>query len=228
MHKWVADTAVSKVPSIALILALLLALGGVGPAMARAEVTLAALGDSLTQGYGLPPRDGLVPQLQAWLRSDGTDVTLINAGVSGDTTAGGAARIGWTLSDEVDGVIVALGANDLLRGIAPEVARANLTTILSAAKDAGVPVLLVGFAAPANYGDGYKAAFDRIYPDLAGEFGTLYAPNFFAGLPGGGADPALLTGLLQADGLHPNAAGVTRIVEGLGPYVRDLVRRTGP
>lgn len=115
-------------------------------------VTIAALGDSLTQGFGLPPEDGLVPQLQRWLEANGAEVTLINAGVSGDTTAGGLARIDWTLTDEVDALIVALGGNDVLRGIAPEAVRANLDGILTKATARDLPVLLVGTEAPQNFG----------------------------------------------------------------------------
>lgn len=188
-------------------------------------VTVAALGDSLTQGYGLPPEQGFVPQLEAWLVGQGADVVLINAGVSGDTTAGGAARVGWTLTPEVDAMIVALGGNDLLRGIDPEVARHNLTAILDAARDAGVEVLLVGLQAPGNYGPDYKAAFDRIYPDLADAYGTLYAESFFLGLSRDAGDLSAFGAFFQPDGIHPNADGVTRVVEGLGPLVLELVAK---
>ncbi|MBB93547.1 MAG: arylesterase [Rhodobacteraceae bacterium] len=197
------------------------------PLAARAEVVIAALGDSLTQGYGLAQDSGFVPQLQGWLTGQGSEVRLVNAGVSGDTTAGGAARVGWTLTDDVDGMIVALGANDLLRGIDPAVARANLDTILQAAQAAGVAVLLVGFEAPLNYGADYKASFDAIYPELSAQYGTLYADSFFAGLLGEGGSATDLAPYLQADRLHPNAEGVARIVEGLGPKVLDLARQAG-
>ena len=188
-------------------------------------VTIAALGDSLTQGFGLPEADGFVPQMQRWLAAQGVEAKLINAGVSGDTTQGGLSRVGWTLTDEVDGMIVALGGNDLLRGIFPEVSRANLTGILEAAETADVDVLLVGMQAPGNYGPDYKTAFDQIYPDLAEAFGTLYLESFFAGL--GSQDPAQVREFLQADGVHPNRAGVAKIVEGMGPLVLQLVRRVG-
>lgn len=188
------------------------------------QLTIAALGDSLTQGYGLAQEDGFVPQLQAWLTAHGADVALINAGVSGDTTAGGAARVAWTLTPEVDAMIVTLGGNDMLRGIDPAVSRANLEQILQAARAAGVAVLLVGMQAPGNYGPDYKAAFDAIYPDLAAEYGAVYAESFFAGIAATGTDPAGLRDMMQADGLHPNATGVVRIVAALGPKVLDLVR----
>jgi acyl-CoA thioesterase I len=186
-------------------------------------VTIAALGDSLTQGYGLAQQDGFVPRLESWLRAQGADVVVINAGVSGDTTAGGAARIGWTLTPDVDGVIVALGGNDLLRGIAPEVARANMATILKATDKANIAVLLIGVPAPSNYGPDYKTAFDAIYPELAAQFGAQHAENFLGGVTG--ADGRAKPGMMQDDGIHPNAKGVGLIVEALGPAVLGLVTK---
>lgn len=197
-----------------------------GFAATAEQVVIAALGDSLTQGYGLVEQDGFVPQLQAWLQSQGADVRLINAGVSGDTTAGGASRVGWTLTPEVDGMIVALGGNDLLRGIDPAVSRANLDAILSAARDSEVDVLLVGMQAPGNYGPDYKQAFDMMYPELAQEHKVLFAESFFTGLQAGG-DPGVVSQFMQADGIHPNADGVARIVETLGPSVLELVAASG-
>ncbi|WP_300037045.1 arylesterase [uncultured Roseobacter sp.] len=192
------------------------------------ETVIAALGDSLTQGYGLPAEQGFVPQLQAWLDAQGADVRLINAGVSGDTTAGGLSRAAWTLTPEVDAMIVALGGNDLLRGIDPGVSRANLEGILTAADSAGVEVLLVGMQAPGNYGPAFKEAFDAIYPELARETGALYAPDFFEGLQVADGDPASVRAFMQPDGIHPNAEGVARIVEALGPRVLSLVEKTAP
>jgi acyl-CoA thioesterase-1 len=185
------------------------------------EVVIAALGDSLTQGYGLPAEQGFVPQLEAWLQARGHEVRLINAGVSGDTTAGGLARIGWTLTSDVQALIVTLGGNDLLRGLPPEAARASLAGILDAAGAAGVEVLLVGMEAPLNYGPDYQAAFDAIYPDLAADYGTLYAESFLAPVV---AAPDLRA-VMQADGIHPNADGVALIVEALGPAVEALLTR---
>ena len=190
---------------------------------AHAETVIAALGDSLTQGYGLPREKGFVPQLEAWLIEQGADVRVLNAGVSGDTSAGGLSRVDWTLTDEVDAMIVALGGNDLLRGLDPAVTRENLAGILDAAQSAGVAVLLVGISAPGNYGSGYKAAFDAIYPELAEEYGALLAPSFFSALEGD--REASLARYMQADGLHPNAEGVARIVETIGPQVLELVER---
>ncbi|WP_254437622.1 arylesterase [Ruegeria arenilitoris] len=193
-----------------------------GIAATAEPVVLAALGDSLTQGYGLVEEDGFVPQLNRWLDAQGVEVKIINAGVSGDTTAGGAARVGWTLTPEVDGMIVALGGNDVLRGIDPAVSKSNLEKILTEAQTAKVPVLLIGMQAPGNYGADYKQAFDAMYPDLATQFGTLYAPSFFSGLQAGG-DPGAVQTYMQPDGIHPNARGVALIVDDLGPAALDLI-----
>jgi len=186
-------------------------------------VTVLAMGDSLTQGYGLVESEGFVPQMRGWLAERGADVELINGGVSGDTTAGGAARVAWSLTEDVDAMIVALGGNDLLRGIDPAVSRANLEAILREAKARDVAVLLVGMTAPGNYGPDYKAAFDAIYPDLAEEYGTLHFENFFQGL--GETDPARAREYFQPDGIHPNARGVVRIVAAMGPAVLRLIER---
>lgn len=197
----------------------------IAAAASAQPVVIAALGDSLTQGYGLIEENGFVPQMRRWLAGQGAEVRLINAGVSGDTTAGGAARVDWTLTDDVEGMIVALGGNDLLRGIDPEVARANLREILEVAQDRQVSVLLVGMEAPGNYGADYKAAFDAIYPELAAEFDALHVESFFAGLRPEAEDPAALQDYFQPDGIHPNAEGVSRIVAAMGPAVLDLVAR---
>lgn len=186
-------------------------------------LTLVALGDSLTAGYGLAQEDGFVPRLQAWLVAHGADVTVLNAGVSGDTTAGGLARLDWTLTPEVDAMIVTLGGNDLLRGLDPANSRANLDAIMAGAAARNLPVLLVGMRAPGNYGPDYKAAFDAIYPALAAQYGALLAQDFFAGL--GTQAPTNFAQYMQPDGIHPNAAGVLKIVEALGPQVLDLLAR---
>lgn len=191
------------------------------------EVVIAALGDSLTQGYGLPQDAGFVPQLQDWLDARGIDARVINAGVSGDTTAGGLARAGWTLTPEVDAMIVALGGNDLLRGLDPAMSRANLDGILQAAEEAQVDVLLVGMQAPGNFGPDYKSAFDAIYPELAAQYDTLYAADFFAGLNVEGGNLSAARAYMQPDGIHPNTDGVQRIVDALGPHVAELVAQTG-
>jgi acyl-CoA thioesterase-1 len=190
------------------------------PALAD-PVTVVALGDSLTAGYGLPEGEGLVPQLQAWLTAQGAEAVIVNAGVSGDTTAGGLARLDWSLTPETDALIVTLGGNDMLRGLPPAQARANLEAILQKAQTRALPVLLVGLAAPGNYGPEYKTEFDALYPDLAAQYDALLVPNLFAPLVGN--DPAVAAKFFQADGIHPNAKGVAKIVEGLGPKVLELV-----
>lgn len=196
------------------------------PALAAERLEIVALGDSLTQGYGLAPGEGLVPQLQRWLDARGAEATIINAGVSGDTTAGGLARLDWSLGAGTDALIVALGGNDLLRGLAPETARANLDRILDGADRRRLPVLLVGLTAPGNYGADYKARFDAIWPDLAARHGALLLPDLLA--PLAALDPAARAreGVLQADQIHPSARGVTRVVDHLGPAVLDLIART--
>lgn len=197
------------------------------PLAAEEPITILALGDSLIQGYGLPQEEGFVPQMQAWLDEKGHEVTLVNGGVSGDTTAGGLSRVEWSLTPDVDAMIVALGGNDVLRGIAPEVARANLDGILAVARDHEIEVLLVPMQAPGNYGPDYKADFDAIYPDLAADYGAIPAPSFFDILLEEGQNPASASDLMQDDGIHPNARGVARIVEGMGPYVEQLIDQAG-
>jgi acyl-CoA thioesterase I len=187
-----------------------------------APVTILALGDSLTEGYGLPPDQGFVPQLQAWLATHGQDVTVINGGVSGDTTAGGLSRLDWSLTPEVNAMIVNLGGNDLLRGIDPANSRANLDGILAGAKTKGLPVLLVAQNAPGNYGKDYQTNFDAMYPELAAQYGAILSDNYFLPL----IDPA--TGLpkaefMQPDATHPNAQGVALILDALGPKVLQLL-----
>lgn len=193
---------------------------------------LVALGDSLTAGYGLEDQaDGLVPQLEGWLKAKGHDVVVQNAGVSGDTTAGGLSRLGWALGPEADALIVTLGGNDLLRGIDPGEVRANLDGILKQADARGLPVLLVAMKAGANFGPDYKAAFDAVYADLAAQYGAVLVDDFFGGLRSAGADPAdpaSMAAFMQDDGIHPNPEGVRLIVEGLGPKVEDLLARVGP
>ena len=209
-----------------------LALTLLASGIAAAEpVTVVALGDSLTAGYGLADQSqGFVPVLEGWLKAKGHDVVVQNAGVSGDTTAGGLARIGWALGPEADALIVTLGGNDLLRGIDPAASKANLDGILTEAAAKGLPVLLVSMKAPGNFGPEYKADFDGMYGELAASYGTLLADDFFGGLRAAGADPAdpaSMAAYMQADGLHPNPEGVTLIVEGLGPKVEELLEKVG-
>jgi acyl-CoA thioesterase-1 len=214
--------AAAGIRNLALALAMLLA--GAGGAVA--EVRILAFGDSLTQGFGLPEAQGFVPQLQAWLRANGApDAVVINAGVSGDTTAGGLARIDWALGDDPDAVIVALGGNDLLRGLDTEEMRANLDGILSAVEARGLPVILAGLPAPPNYGEEYRRAFKGMFRDLAKQHGAIYYNSFLAGM-GEGRNMFQVMRLMQRDGIHPNAEGVEAIVDHIGPVVLELIAAT--
>ena len=194
------------------------------PAAAQ-PLVLTALGDSLTQGYGLPQDEGFVPVLQDWLTERGHDVTVINAGVSGDTTAGGAARIDWTLAEAPDAMIVALGGNDLLRGIDPAASRANLDAILTATGAAGVPVLLAGLPAPGNYGPDFRRDFEAMYVDLAQEHDAILVPDFLGPLGEKATQGLSIADLMQDDRIHPNAEGVRQIVAAIGPEVERLLER---
>jgi acyl-CoA thioesterase-1 len=186
---------------------------------AQEPLKLAALGDSLTQGYGLAQGQGLVPQLQDWLRAAGHDVIVINAGVSGDTTAGGLSRLDWTLADKPDAMIVALGGNDLLRGIDPAASRANLDAILARLAAEGVPAMLVGLPAPGNFGPDFQRDFQAMFPDLARDHDAALYPDLLAPITRKYAAGESYVDLMQDDGLHPSAAGVRAIVEAMGPAV---------
>ena len=201
-----------------LVMALALVVGG----PAAAEVRILAFGDSLTQGYGLPEADGFVPQLQAWLRANGApDVAVVNGGVSGDTSAGGVRRIEWALTDDIDGVIVELGANDMLRGIDTAVTRENLDGILTAIAAKDLPMIVAGIPAPPNWGEEYRRAFKAMYRDLAAKHGAIFYSSFLGGL-GQGREIREIMRLFQPDGLHPNAAGVEAMVAHIGPVVLEL------
>ena len=197
---------------------LALVVTGLAPETRADELRILMLGDSLTAGYGLASRDGLPARLEAALRARGLDARVIDAGVSGDTTAGGLARLDWALADRPHAVIVALGANDALRAIDPAVARSNLDRLLAALADRGLPVLLAGMLAPRNLGPEYGARSDVIYPELAERHGALLYPFLLDGV-------ATVAALNQADGLHPNEAGVEVIVERMLPIVLCLVVR---
>lgn len=196
-----------------------------GPAYAQDVTKVLALGDSLTAGYGLPDGQGFVPVLQAWLVEQGATVEVINAGVSGDTTAGGRARLDWALSAEPDAAIVALGGNDLLRGIDPGNSRENLDAILSRLTSDGLPVLLVGLEAPGNYGPAFQEAFNQMYPDLAAQYDALYEVSFLGPLTAELSVEKARVAYIQGDGIHPNADGVKVIVEAIGPRVLELLDR---
>jgi len=207
-----------------LLLAAMLAILTTQAAQAEETFTIVAFGDSLTRGYGLPEDQGFVPQLQTWLNANGGEhIVVLNAGVSGDTTAGGLARIDWTLSGEVDAVIVALGGNDMLRGITPASSRQNLDDIVALLSARDLPVLVVGLPAPANFGGEFKEEFDAMFEAVATKYDTLLYPYFFKGF-GVGQDLAAIRPYLQADATHPNAEGVLLIVADIGPMVLELAR----
>ena len=176
------------------------------------------LGDSISAGFGLPAGEALPAKLEKALKAKGLDVTVENAGVSGDTPAGGLARLDWSVGEGTDAVILELGANDALRGSDPKQTRAALDAIIRKLKERKIAVLLTGMLAPRNYGPDYVAAFDKIYPELAAEHGVLLYPFILDGVAGEKA-------LNQADGIHPNVAGVDAIVKGLAPKVEELVIR---
>jgi acyl-CoA thioesterase-1 len=185
-------------------------------ARAQMPIHIVALGDSLTAGYGLPDKDGFVPRLQAALANKGIVVDIANAGVSGDTASDGLARLDWSVPPGTDAVIVELGANDMLRGIKPEVTRKALDQILQRLTARHIAVMLAGMRAAPNLGADYGQAFDGIYPALAAKYRVILYPFF---LDGAAADRSLT----QQDGLHPNAAGVGVIVARILPAVEQLV-----
>ena len=188
------------------------------PRAADRPVNIVAFGDSLTAGYGLPASEAFPAQLQRALSAKGFAVNVVNAGVSGDTSAGGLARLDWSVPDDTDAVILELGANDALRGFDPAIPRKALGTMLHRLGERNIPVLLCGMVAPPNMGDDYSRAFNSIYPDLAAEAGAILYPFFLTGVA---ADPKLN----QGDGLHPTAAGVAVIVDRILPQVEELIAR---
>lgn len=185
------------------------------PVMAS-PARLLVLGDSLAAGYGLSPEQSFPVQLQKRLQAEGREVTVLNAGVSGDTSAGGRARLGWALADKPDFVLVELGANDGLRGLDPKAMRANLEAIILKLKQEGIGVMLAGMLAPPNMGAQYEKEFNAVYPALAAKHDLVFYPFFLDGVA---ADPALN----QRDGIHPNAEGVAAIVDRITPYVVRLL-----
>jgi acyl-CoA thioesterase I len=184
---------------------------------AEAEsLRLIAFGDSLSAGYQLPADASFPAQLEKRLRADGFDVALVNASVSGDTTSGGLARLGFALQDRADLVILELGANDMLRGVAPALTRANLEKMIAQIRAAGARALLGGMVANANFGPDYKREFDAIYPDLARRLAAPLYPFFLEGVAGDRSKTL-------PDGLHPNRTGVASIVEGIAPLVEKSI-----
>jgi len=213
---------------IATLLAVALCLLSTQPTPSRAadeaimkqtrQITILAFGDSLTAGYGLPTDQSLTARLEQLLLTNQYNVRLINAGVSGDTTTGGLARLAWTLEQPVDAAILELGANDALMGQDPAVVERNLDAMLTMFHTKGIPVLLAGMRAIANYGEDYAQAFDAIYPRLAAKHGTLFYPFLLEGVV---MDPALN----QLDGIHPNERGAREIASRMYPLVRELVEQ---
>ena len=187
-----------------------------GPPAAAGEPAIVALGDSLTAGYGLAREDAFPARLEAALRAEGHAWRVIDAGVSGDTSAGGLARLDWVLADEPAIVIVELGANDGLRGLPTAQLEANLDAVIARVRAAGAAVLLAGMEAPRNFGADYGAAFRAVYGRLAARHDVAFYPFFLEGV-------ALEPALNQADGIHPNAAGVVEIVRRILPHVVALV-----
>lgn len=202
---------------------LILALLGAMPSTAAAQApgpVVVAMGDSLMAGYEMEAEASFPAQLEARLRADNINVRIINAGVSGDTSAGGLARLDWALSGANNGypdlVIVEFGANDALRGIEPIVTRGNLDELLAKLQGRNIEVLLLGMRAPPNMGSEFEAEFNAIYPDLAAIYGVALYPFFLDGV-------ALDPDLKLADGMHPNRAGVAVMVENILPMVKDLL-----
>ena len=199
-----------------LALVLIIFFLSIGAAQATDPARILALGDSLTAGYGLPVEQGFTHRLETRLKAEGRAVTVLNAGVSGDTSAGGLSRLAWSLADKPTHAIIELGANDGLRGLDPNAMRANLDAIVTRLKAAGVRVLLAGMRAPPNYGRRYEEAYNRVFPDLAKKHDVALYPFFLAGVV---ARPALN----QRDGIHPNPKGVAVIVDRITPYVVRLL-----
>jgi acyl-CoA thioesterase-1 len=188
---------------------------------AERTVRILAFGDSLTQGYGVPPGMDFPAKLQQALKQKGLNVTVLNAGVSGDTSAGGLARLDWSLGDAKnapDAAIVELGANDGLRGLAPAEMEKNLDGILGKLKARKIPVLLAGMMSPRNLGASYAAEYDAVFPRLAKKYDVLFYPFFLDGV-------ALDRALIQPDGLHPNPKGVDVIVKNIAPLAAKLVQQ---
>jgi acyl-CoA thioesterase-1 len=188
---------------------------------AARTLRLVALGDSLTVGLGLPPGKTFSDHLEAALRAKGWDAKVINAGVSGDTTADGLARYDWAVPQDADGLIVELGANDMLRGMKPEAIKARLAAILDKARAAHLPTLLAGMRAAPNLGAEYDKAFDEIFPQLATAYGAALYPFFLDGVAGDSK-------LNQPDGLHPTVEGVEIIVQKILPSVEAILRQAKP
>jgi len=192
---------------------------GASAAAAEQPLRIVVLGDSLVAGFGLKPSEAFPAQLERALKARGHAVEVINAGVSGDTTAGGLARVAWAVPERTDAVILELGANDALRGLDPARAKANLDKTISTLKAGGAEVLLAGMFAPRSLGKDYVRTFDGMYPELAKKYGLILYPFFLEGV-------ALDAKLSLDDGMHPNARGVAEITKLILPSVEQLIERT--
>jgi acyl-CoA thioesterase I len=204
-----------------LLLSLLLLAWFMGDRAMAEPVKLVVLGDSLAAGYGLKEGDAFPAKLQTALRAKGIDVTVVNAGVSGDTAKQGLERLDWAVEPDADAVIVELGANDALRGIDPNETRASLEKIISRLRSRKIPIMIAGMLAPPNMGAAYKELFDRIYPSLAGEHGLRLYPFFLEGV-------ATEPDYNLEDGIHPNARGVDEIVRRMAPKVAEFLNQIKP
>ncbi len=193
---------------------------GIPPASAAPDraVRMVALGDSLTAGYNLPPSAAFPAVLEAALKARGHKVEIANAGVSGDTATGGLDRLDWSVPDGTDAVILELGANDMLRGIDPEVTRRALDSIITRLKERNIRVMLAGMYAARNLGPDYVRRFEAIYPELAKKHGLVLYPFFLEGVQGQAK-------LQLPDGLHPSAEGVKVVVERILPLVESFLKR---
>jgi acyl-CoA thioesterase I len=206
------------VQRLAAALAIIAALAAVPVRAADNPIKIVALGDSLTAGFGLPTNLAFPAKLALALQAKGITVGIANAGVSGDTASGGLARLDWSVPEGTDAVILELGANDMLRGVDPNITKTALVQILGKLAARHIPVLLAGMKAMRNLGSDYARDFDAVYPALASTHSVVFYPFFLAGVA---ADPKLN----QADGLHPNAAGVDVIVARMLPRVETLIAR---
>jgi acyl-CoA thioesterase-1 len=213
-----AGALVNTLAGLALLTAATFSIIPAADAKTDKPIRIAAFGDSLSSGYGLRQSQAFPVQLQKELKARGHNVVVSNAGVAGDTTAAGLARLDWSIGDDVDAVILEFGANDALRGIDPKVTRENMQKILAKLKARNIPVLLAGMRSPTNWGDTYAEDFDVIFPDLAKEHTLLFYPFFLEGV-------ILNAKLNQDDGMHPNSKGVTEIVRQILPSVEELIAK---
>ena len=195
------------------------------PTFAYSDQKVFILCDSLTHGFGLSVEEGLVNQLTNWFSDAGVEVTFINGGVAGDTTAGGLERLSWSLTDDVSALVVALGSNDVLRGFPPETTKENLSAIIEISESNKIPVLLIGTYAPGNYGEQYKLDFYAIFTDLVEEKNVAYIDSYLKPMLDDVKNGKDVSYLLQADGLHPNPAGVKVIVEYISPQILRFLRK---